>query len=373
MSESIRILKELIKLNSENPPGITRENILWIKKWADENKIRSEIHWLDEFKGNIVLSYGEKKYTIVLCGHLDTVPAGERKNWQNDPFEPMELDNYILGRGSADMKGGVAACLGALKKIKETIPEDQMKFKILFLGTSDEEVGLGGAKAAISRGLMEFAVFLIVTEPTSLKIGIIEKGVLWLKILCHGQSAHGSTPEKGVNAIENLIKIFPILYSELPNLENEILGTSTLNIGLIQGGTSANVVPEKAEIHCDYRLIPPINPNEFATQIHEKISEFSKGKNVRFETIIMQTMPTVSTSVDNLFVKKLMEMTNNKTPIGLNYATDAAILAKEVPFVIFGPGDPKAIHVTNERVSIKEVEYTEKILVKFLNAILKEN
>ncbi len=363
--ECLNILKQLIKLNSENPPGNTRANIEWIENWANINNIAVETQWYEENKGNIILTLGESDKTIVLCGHLDTVPIGDSNTWNVDPLGAEEKDGCIYGRGAADMKGGVAACLGALKRIKNSRIKE-LDYKIVFLGTSDEEVGLEGAKAALNSGIMKSAEFLIIAEPTALRIGIAEKGVLWLSIQAYGKAAHGSTPEKGINAIEKLVNIIPLLHSELPKIIDPILGKSTLNIGKIRGGKSVNVVPEYAEVHCDYRLIPSINPKEFANKLLGTIQHHSQENAVKFEMKIEQIMPAIFTSKENYFIKHFLTKCASKDFIGLNYATDGAVLVNNIPFIIFGPGNPKRIHVANERVPIAQVKEAESILTNFL-------
>jgi len=370
MTHSIPILKELIQLNTENPPGKTVEILSWINNWAETEKINSYIQMYEENKGNIVLKLGEKEKSILICGHLDTVPIGEINNWNYDPLGAESYGEYIYGRGSADMKGGVAAILGALKILKSRIKEKDMKYSIIFLGTSDEEIGLGGAIASLKLGILKNCEFLIIPEPTANQVGIAEKGVLWLTVTSKGKSAHGSTPLKGVNAIEELVKLIPILHDAVPKDRNKILGHSTLNIGVIKGGKSANIVPEEAVIHCDYRLVPPHQPNEFASLVKGKLEQFTQNSPARFTYEVKQTMSAIQTSVQNQFVKKFMEKVTDQSTIGLNYGTDGAVLVKnapkELPFVIFGPGNPKRIHVANERVKTADVQAVEKIFVEFL-------
>jgi succinyl-diaminopimelate desuccinylase len=375
MLNCLPILKALIGLNSENPPGNTRLIIEWIQSWAETHKIPFKTQWYEENQANIILTVGKASKSILLCGHLDTVPIGDLNNWNYDPLGAEESQGYIYGRGSADMKGGVSACLGAMKSLRESIGNiDNLEYKIVFIGTSDEEVGLGGAKAVMKLGTMDNAEFLIVSEPTALNVGIAEKGVLWFKIQSFGKAAHGSTPEKGINAIEELTKLFPLLHKHLPKVTDPILGKSTLNIGKFKGGKSANVVPEKAEVHCDYRLVPPIIPENYAKKLNEIIQNHDKTSLASFTTEINQIMQPVSNSHENEYIHQLMEESNNKKPIGLNYGTDAAVLVTQaphpVPFVIYGPGDPKAIHCANERVPIAEVLEVESVITKFLKKVV---
>jgi succinyl-diaminopimelate desuccinylase len=374
MSESVIILKDLIRLNSENPPGNTRHIIEWIQKWAEENKIPVNTQWYERNKANIFLSVGKSERSIVLCGHLDTVPIGDPNNWQHDPLGAIEEEGYIWGRGSADMKAGVAACLAAMKSLKNSEDVDKSPYEIVFLGTSDEEVDFKGARNAVEFNIMDSAEFLIIPEPTALDVGIAEKGILWLIVRSFGKAAHGSTPEKGINAIEELTKLFPKLHAEVPTETHQILGQSTLNIGVIKGGKSTNVVPENAEIHCDYRLVPPIDPYDYARKINTLIKEYEEKSPARFETEIKQNYNAVQSSKDEELIQLFVETTNRRQIIGVNYATDAAVLvtppSKYVPFVLFGPGDPNAIHVANERVSISEVQKAESVIEEFLRKVI---
>ncbi len=370
MTNSISILRDLIRLNTENPPGKTTEILTWINHWAEKENIKSNIQEYEEGKGNIVLKLGEADRSILICGHLDTVPLGDIRNWDYDPLGAESIGEYIYGRGSADMKGGIAAILGSLKTLKLRLQEKDMKYNIIFLGTSDEEVGLGGAIASLELGILKSCDFLIIPEPTGNKVGIAEKGVLWLSVYSKGVSAHGSTPSKGVNAIEEMVKLFPTLHDIVPKDQNDILGKSTLNIGVFKGGKSANVVPEEAIIYCDYRLVPPHQPSEFARTVERELNIIAQDSPAKFSYEVKQTMSAIQTSIHNPFVKKFIEKVKDPSVIGLDYGTDGAVLVenspKELPFVIFGPGNPKRIHVANERVKIVDVQAVEEIFTEFL-------
>ncbi|MHA1975517.1 MAG: M20 family metallopeptidase [Candidatus Hodarchaeales archaeon] len=373
MTGCIPILKDLIQIKTENPPGETRKIIEWIESWAKAENISVKTHWYEKNRGNIQLTIGKADKTILICGHLDTVPMGNIENWNHDPFGGEEVNGYIYGRGSADMKSGVAITLSALKRINDKFNNSKMEYNITFLGTSDEEVGLGGARASLELGILEKTDFLIIPEPTGLSVGIAEKGVLWLSIIASGKSAHGSTPEKGVNAIEELVKLFPILHSSIPDYTDDILGKSTLNIGVIQGGNIANVVPERAEIQCDFRLVPPIQPVEFSKKLAQKVEEFASGSPAKFQFVVRQTMPVIRSRKEDKFVSKFIEKSGNRSISGLNYATDGAVLVsnapKKLPFVLYGPGNPKNIHIADEKVSIQEVEAAEQTFIDFLTEI----
>ncbi|MHA2174651.1 MAG: M20 family metallopeptidase [Candidatus Hodarchaeales archaeon] len=369
MKFSLPILEELVSFNTENPPGNTKKIISWILKWAQSEGIASKTQMYEPDKGNVILNLGKAEKTILICGHLDTVPIGDINNWDFDPLGQIS-NGYFYGRGSADMKGGIAAALGAMKFLNDNYDESDFNFNIQFLGTSDEEVGLGGATASLDLKLLDSTEFLIVPEPTNLRVGIAEKGVLWLLITANGKAAHGSTPEMGVNAIEELVKLFPVLHSSVPKNIHDILGKSTLNIGVIKGGKSANVVPEQASVQCDFRLVPPFQPDEFGNTISKMVISYNKESSASFSCNINQIMPSISSPIDNPFLKEFFLLSKQNESIGLNYGTDAAVLVsnspKPLPFVIYGPGDPKRIHISNERVNIKELYNSERTFSDFL-------
>lgn len=364
-NDVIPILKELIKLKTENPPGFTMNAVKYLEEELEECGIHSKIQEYSEGKANIIAEYGDGVKSIILTGHLDTVPAGDENKWKFPPFGSIEDDGKIYGRGSTDMKGAVAAFIAIMKYLKEN--NVKINKKIVFLGTSDEEIGMDGAVVAKDSGIMENCDFVVVGEPTDLKVAIAEKGTLWIKVKVEGESAHGSTPHLGINAIETAAEVIPLMKTAIPNFEHKILGKSTLNIGKIEGGTLINVVPEYCEFKCDYRVVA----DELRGQIKEKIEDIVKSVNNRSEAKvsieIIHEVPAIELKDPPEFLQILAKNAKQSEDefIGVNYGTDGAMLVPEydTPFVIIGPGNLDQLHVTDE--------YTEKDkVITFANLIL---
>ncbi len=365
-NDVIPILKELIKLKTENPPGFTMNAVKYLEEELEECGIHSEIQEYSEGKANIIAEYGDGVKSIILTGHLDTVPAGDENKWNFPPFCSIEDDGKIYGRGSTDMKGAVAAFIAIMKYLKEN--DVKINKKIVFLGTSDEEIGMDGAVVAKDSGIMENCDFVVIGEPTDLKVAIAEKGTLWIKVIVEGESAHGSTPHLGINAIETAAEVIPLMKTAIPSFEHKILGKSTLNIGKIEGGTLINVVPEYCEFKCDYRVVA----DELRGQIKEKIEDIVKSVNNRSEAKvsieIIHEVPAIELKDSPEFLQVLARNAkqNEDDFIGVNYGTDGAMLVPiyDTPFVIIGPGNLDQLHVTDE--------YTEKDkVITFANLILK--
>ena len=361
----IPVLKELIKIKTENPPGRTLEAVHYLVKEFERSGIKSEIQEYAEGKANIIAEYGEGEKTVIITGHLDTVPAGNEDKWTYPPFEGVEDQGKIYGRGSTDMKGAVAAYASIMKKLKEN--EIKLKKKIIFLGTSDEEIGMDGSLFAKNTGIMENCDFVLIGEPTENKIGIAEKGTLWIKIAVKGKSAHGSTPHLGISAIEGAAKLLQRMKKAVPELDHTILGKSSLNIGKISGGTLINVVPEYCEFECDFRLVDDNLRKQTKKKINEIIAVFNKEEEAQAEIEIIHEIPAIELKEESAFADLLKEKTKTlgiHEIIGVNYGTDGAMLVPDynTPFIIMGPGKLDQLHVTDEYTEKKEVlEYANLV------------
>ena len=357
-------LKDLIQIPTENPPGFTKEIVDFLtsevltedqgfeNKVIAHNKNGITLH-------NLVSKIGIGNTKIILSGHFDVVPVGNLDDWNVDPFSGKIIGKYMYGRGSADMKSGLVALLTTMKVLSH-VPKFLEKCTLIFAGTSDEESGMTGAQKLYKMGIMNDASILIVAEPTKLKIGVAEKGLLWLSVTFKGRSAHGSMPHEGVNAIEKAMRFLPKIKDNIEKNQNPILGKSTVNIGTIKGGTIINIVADKTTVELDYRLIPEDNSD----MLIQKLKEIDEDCDVK----IIKTLPALESNIEHPFIKNLKNVAKTEF-IGLSYATDAAELIKygnKIPFVIFGPGDPVHIHKNDERVNIEDVFTATKILIDTL-------
>jgi succinyl-diaminopimelate desuccinylase len=365
----VNILRKLVRYSTENPPGKTQEIIEYLTSevfkesegFVNEiipyRKKEVELH-------NLVSKIGTGSQKVIFSGHFDVVPPGDLSLWKYPPFSAEIEDGKLYGRGACDMKAGITMIIGTIMILKEH-PELLKKYTLVFLGSADEEAGMTGAYVCVRKGLMKDAIFLIVAEPTDMKIGIAEKGLLWVDFDVEGKSAHASIPNSGLNSIEGALDSIPLLYKCLDNVKNSVLGSSTLNIGTIQGGIARNIVPGKTKMTVDYRFVPEQDLNTL----------FYKIKNLtlppyRISAKITHTLPAIQTEVNHPFLKNLKSLTNTDF-VGLPYATDAAVLLnpkKPIPFIIYGPGDPNTIHKENEYVLLEEIyKSIEHLSEAFLN------
>ncbi|MBA7671567.1 putative succinyl-diaminopimelate desuccinylase [subsurface metagenome] len=255
-------------------------------------------------------------------------------------------------------------------KILSKIPHFLEKYTLVFVGTADEEAGMAGSFTLSKQGVMNDSILLIIAEPTDLKIGIGEKGLLWVKLKIIGKSAHGSTPREGINAIEGALKIIPQLYDCLEEKTNVILGKSTLNIGKITGGTAINIVPDQVILDLDYRIIPEQDHNSLIDNLNNL-----QKHNFSIDIEIINKLSAFQTDSNHLFIQNLKKISKSEL-LGLSYATDAAHLISAnnpIPFVIFGPGDPNNIHKIDEFIELEQVfQATEHLTNALLQTYSKE-
>ncbi|MHA1804539.1 MAG: M20 family metallopeptidase [Promethearchaeota archaeon] len=352
----IAILRDLVKINTENPPGTTKEIITYLIENVFDEDLGFQNEIFSYKKGgtelhDLITSIGSGEKKIILCGHFDVVPTGEVSEWKFPPFSAHIEGDLMYGRGTSDMKGGIAMFLWVMKSLMENTRFLE-KYTVVFAGTADEELGMTGSYKLRKKKVMNDAILLVVGEPTSLDVGIAEKGVSWLRLTLKGKAAHSSMPEKGINSIECAARLIPRLHQCLGGKLNPILGKSSLNIGKIEGGNVINVVPARTSLYLDYRLIP----EESAQDLAEKIKKIDV-KPCSMEIQVLSELPALYTDPNEPIIKNLQETLETKI-IGLPYATDGARLidsARPIPFMIFGPGNPDVIHKINESIHIHDI------------------
>lgn len=202
-SQVVVLLQEMIGFNTVNPPGNEKDLAKYIREKLKDFDIKSEVIDLGNNRANvigIIEGSGEKK-ALLFNGHLDTVPPGDIE-WEYDAFSGRIVDGKIYGRGSADMKGGLAAMIMAAGAIKKAgIP---LKGDLIITGTAGEEIDSIGAFHFLENGGLNNVGAIVIGEPTSCKLRIAEKGTFWVEITTYGKTSHGAFPEKGVNAIVHM-------------------------------------------------------------------------------------------------------------------------------------------------------------------------
>jgi succinyl-diaminopimelate desuccinylase len=346
--DAIKLAAQLIRFDTINPPGQEAACTEHLAHLLTGAGFQCETVPLQEGRPNLVARIGgaENKPPIAFTGHIDTVPLGAQ-SWTVAPHGGEVKDGRLWGRGASDMKGGVAAFVVAALKHAERL--EGTPGVVLYL-TAGEETGSEGALSLARRELRGQAGALVVAEPTTNRPLCGHKGALWLKATTRGVTAHGSMPDKGVNAVYAAARAVSKLESFNFNVaRHPIMGAPTLNVGTLHGGQNVNSVPDRAEIGIDIRTIPGMHHDQLRDQIAIYL-----GPEVEIAPII--NVESVWTDPTHPWMREVFDLSADvhSTVASVEAApffTDASVLTPAlggVPTVILGPGSAHMAHQIDE-------------------------
>ena len=385
-----QLLRELIALPSVNPaflPG--RDDLTGEQRVADflaftADRAGLELEWQEVFPGrsNLLIRLtpagGQVRRRILLAPHMDTVGVdGEAR------FKPILKAGRLHGRGACDTKGSIATYLAALLELAASGARPR-ETEIILTALVDEENNQSGSRALVRGTLLSpslkgrkrrtedksvLPTLAIVGEPTLCKVVTAHKGDLWLRVTTHGKSAHGSKPHLGRNAILAMARVVEELETNyaatLKRRTHPLLGHATVNVGAIAGGKQPNIVPDWCEVSIDRRTLP----GETAEQVSRELRALIKRCKVDAELMDTKNTlcPALETDPDLPLVHQLMRCAGQRKPQGVDYFSDAAVLASGgIPSVLLGPGDIAQAHTADEWVELAQLERLTRLLVKFL-------
>ena len=414
---SIELTKKLVSIESTDPGAYEFEIEKFIKdyllaiKTDDVEILESEVingrknlmavlkcRNKDVVVGDIQSSLGRTKcpplhqhtgelynLDLVLICHMDTVVVGN--DWSEKPFAAIEKDGKIYGRGSTDMKSGLAVALKTFEYAVKNIDVNKMKrdFKVIF--TVDEEANMKGVEKVIADKWVSEKSFVADLEPTDKMIQVSHKGRFWVKLNVNGKTAHASRPELGIDANACLAEIISYVKREISKLpaDGEI-GKTTVTFGMMSGGYEPYVVPDRANVTMDFRLAPPTFNHDIIKIINNAILNVKK-------IISNDVVVTYEITGDRAFVKKNddskllnamketilslyeKEKNNDLIPVVTSFSgyTDTAVIAstlKNTETLSYGPGSLALAHKPDEYVEIKDIERCEKVYRKLVNKLL---
>lgn len=359
MDKALQLLKELIAVDSINPslvPGAAGEAAVarTIAEAMRGMGLTVEIQDAAPGRPNVVGTLDGRMpgRSLMFCGHIDTVGVTGMKG----PFDPVERDGRIYGRGSQDMKSGVAAMIDAARVIAES--GGLAAGKLVIACVVDEEHASIGADALVTRWRADAAV---VTEPTDLQIAIAHKGFEWVEIETEGRAAHGSRPREGRDAIRLMARIL----TELDTLDRDLqsrashplLGTASLHASLIEGGRELSSYPDRCHLQMERRSIPGEAPGISAGEVEAILArlraddpDFKAGSKAIF------ARSPYEIAADHELPKSMLRATGGAAaPIGMSFWTDAAILGDAgIPSILYGPTGA-GLHSVEEWVDAQSV------------------
>lgn len=330
-------------------------------------------NWSDS-RANIIvhLKAAGQKPALVFASHLDVVPPGSAE-WKYPPFKATEADGRVYGRGSADMKAGIAGAAAAIAEI--AADETELKGDLIFVATAGEETDSCGAKRFIARDSSDLPDIggIVIPEPTNFDIVTAHRGMLWIKIITKGKTAHGSMPHLGVNAISSMNIVQNRLRDlHLSHNRHESLGGCSMSINEIYGGKATNVIADECMIKIDIRTVPGQGHEDIIAEFQKVLDELKTTvENFEAELAAVRSVEAMETNDSCEFVKAFCEVTGIAETTAVGFGTDGPFFkALNTPVVIFGPGKPDVCHKPDEYIDLADLddakEYYKNIILKFL-------
>ena len=365
------LLQELIRIPSVNPDcapgqGASGEMACAVRVGELLRACGAEVTLEEVLPGrpNVIGRFpgGKKNRGILLAPHLDTVSV---QGMSIDPFGGEIRDGKIFGRGASDTKGTMAAMLWALFQMRENL--SRLSSPVTFVGLMGEEADQPGSKhfAAHHGADYEFAV---VGEPTSLETVHAHKGCVWLEISAAGRACHGSTPERGENAIRKLLpvleELLTSLEAQLPAYRDSVLGSPTVSLGMIQGGSSPNIVAAECRATLDFRETPALHEAGGSRRLVEDFLA-SRGLTQSISVSVLGDSCPLLTDPGTDGILRLQSIGSTLTTAP--WFCDAGRLAEGgIPSVACGPGSIAQAHTKDEFLSIQDLEDGAVFYQRFL-------
>ncbi len=372
----VSLLQQLVRIPSVNPdnaPGteqIGEETLaIFLAGWLESIGAEVTLEEIKPGRPNLIARFAplDGRPRILLGPHLDTVGVG---GMTIEPFGGIIRDDKVWGRGACDTKGPMAAMLCALHDHREVLAD--LPIAVDFVAFMGEESGQWGSKDFVKRHGKDY-IFALVGEPTAMQVVHVTKGSLWATLRATGKAAHSSQPERGENAILKLTRALDQLDhhlgSELATFTHPVLGRSTMNVGMIRGGSRPNIVPDLAEAEIDIRITPALAAAGGALKLLQETIEFH---DLPITIVSPHENPPMETAADHPMIQALLATDASTGLAGAPWFSDAAHLSNGgIPSICIGPGSIDQAHTKDEFIEIFALQAGAKFLSTFIGGLKK--
>jgi acetylornithine deacetylase len=368
------LTRALVQVDSRNPtlargaPG-ERACATLLRDVLDAWGFRTELQDAAPGRPNLVARIGDAaagSRSLMLNGHLDVVGV---EGMLHAPFAAEEREGRLYGRGSADMKGGIAAMCAAAHRAADA----GLRGEIIIAAVADEEYESLGTRALLAHGVRADAC--VITEPTKLAIMPAHRGFVWIEVEIAGRAAHGSRWDIGVDAIRHagllLAELDRVDAEVLPGRTHPLLGRGSLHASLIEGGIGMSTYPDRCVVKLERRTIPGERPEDALEEVR-RAGDTVRARRATFaaEVRLLVTQGPSDVAVDAPLVRALaaaIDACGEAARIeGMSAWTDAALLNDAgIPAVCFGPGDISLAHAAEEYIPLDEIDRAAAVLTGF--------
>ncbi|MDP9071374.1 MAG: M20 family metallopeptidase [Actinomycetota bacterium] len=355
----VTLTQALVAVDTQNPPGNERAILEVARGMLEPFGARFEEVEPEPGRTSLLATVGAgdgSRPTLLVNGHLDVVPV-DAGHWSHDPFGGELADGRLYGRGTSDMKGGIAAAVQALSALQRAGVQPSCDL-VFHLVADEERGGRLGTRALVERGALVGDACLV-PEPTGMAVCVAERGMVTATITVHGRSAHGSEPGAGVSAIEGAAKVVLALHgADFGDPAHPLLGRPSCNVGVIEGGTGHNTVAERCTLVVDRRLLPGMSREAAEAGLRERIDAIDDPE-LRYELEPGVYGEASELDRGHAFVGQvqaaLAATLGRRSPvIGMTFSTDARFVRNQagIPAVVCGPGGIDQAHTDDEWVAV---------------------
>ena len=377
--EEVLLTRRLVQIESSNPGTYEGALVDFVEGWLRANTpaevLRKPVH---PGRDNVVarLPGDSREHDLTYICHMDTMPIGE--GWEHPPLEGEIVDGRLYGRGSCDMKAGLAAAMLAFRNLaRRGAP---LRYGFQLIATVNEEDTMTGAEQVVRDGLVNAASYVLDAEPTDGRIQVAHKGKVWFVLRTRGRTCHASMPQKGCDAIAAMAEIITRVNQKLAQLPpHPEMGPCTATFGTIQGGWNPYIVPDECTATLDLRLTPPVTCDRAEALVREAVAEGLKAApGASCEITVTARRPAIEKDAGSFLLAKLREaaaaVTGGALPVDFfpGY-TDTAVIAALTGCrncMSFGPGSLDQAHRPDEFVPCEEISRSVAVMTRLAEDIL---
>jgi succinyl-diaminopimelate desuccinylase len=379
VTRTVQDTVSMVRIDSQNPGPLEGACGAWVRRRLAQAAVPVATVSVEEGRENVVATVRGRGSgpRLVLLGHLDTVPIGD--GWSVEPLGGVIRDGRVYGRGSADMKSGLAVAINLMESLAQG---SAPKTEVVLCATVDEEgPQMAGAHAIVASGLLRPDDQVLALEPTGLRLRLAQVGLRWLELSVRGRMAHAGRAHLGVDANQVVARIVDRLRARVADLphEDDLLGRPLFTCGTIAGGVGVNLVPPSCVAQLDLRFVPPMTPDEVLGLVRDVADEAAAafpGADVELRPL-GPARPPVRAADDAHLVTRLRgayeDVTGSELASGgadgHEAYTDASMIAAltgSTSCTVFGPGSSDRAHTADEYVEIDEIEVAARVLEKMV-------
>ncbi|MBN8752340.1 MULTISPECIES: acetylornithine deacetylase [Variovorax] len=355
---TVDILRTLVAFDTTSHRS-NLELIHWVADYLAAHRAKVQlVHSEDKRKANLLATIGpDTAGGMVLSGHSDVVPVTDQ-NWSANPFTLVERDGRFHGRGAADMKGFIAACLSAVPSWQQRALSRPIHLAFSY----DEEIGCLGVPRLVNRlkTQVEAPALAIIGEPTEMRIGVRHRGFFGHRALFSGLPAHSSDPSLGASAIEPAAYLVTCLAGLRRSLASRG-GGATLNIGRIDGGTAINIVPGCCEVLWEFRPQDETAAELVRDAVRGALADLPTG--VTVEAFQVAGVPALSSRNNDMAVSVARELGALWPEADLPFGTEAGFFQQVgIPTVVCGPGSIAQAHQPDEWICATQLQAADRFM-----------